>query len=90
MKPASGFISRQTWINYMQILNRTSLIWIMLFKKYLKDGMRSEARKTAHTIRRINGPTGDRTYFLYWLTLWFPLNIVKDLIALKELFKKKL
>jgi hypothetical protein len=59
-------------------------------KKYLKDGMRSEARQIASVIRRINGPTGDRTYFLYWLTLWFPLNIVKNLIAFKGFIKRRL
>jgi glycosyltransferase involved in cell wall biosynthesis len=65
------------------------LLNIMLFKKYLKDGMRSEARKTADVIRMINGPVGDRTYFLYWLTLWFPFNIIKNLITLKGLIKKR-
>jgi glycosyltransferase involved in cell wall biosynthesis len=63
---------------------------ILILKKYLKDGMRSEARRTADVIRRINGPAGDRTYFLYWLTLWFPFNMVKNLITFKRLFKKKL
>jgi glycosyltransferase involved in cell wall biosynthesis len=66
------------------------LLNILLLKKYLKDGMRLEARKTAGAIRRINGPTGDRTYFLYWLTLWSPFNIVKNLITFKGLFKKRL
>ncbi len=66
------------------------LLNISLFKKYLKDGMRSEARKTYDVIRKIKGPAGDRTYFLYWLTLWFPMNIVKNLITFKGLFKKRL
>jgi glycosyltransferase involved in cell wall biosynthesis len=66
------------------------LLYISLFKKYLKDGMRSEARKIAPVIKRISGPTGDGTYFFYWLTLWFPLNIVKNLIMLKAFFKKRL
>jgi hypothetical protein len=52
--------------------------------------MRSEARKTYDVIRGINGPAGDRTYLLYWLTLWFPLNIVKNLITFKAFFKKRL
>ena len=66
------------------------LLNMMLFKKYLKDGMRSEARKTYDVIRKINGPAGDKTYFLYWLTLWFPFNIIKNLIMLNRLLKKKL
>jgi glycosyltransferase involved in cell wall biosynthesis len=66
------------------------LLNISLFKKYLKDGMRSEARKIAPVIKRISGPTGDGTYFFYWLTLWFPLNIVKNLIMLKAFFKRRL
>jgi glycosyltransferase involved in cell wall biosynthesis len=64
------------------------LLNIMLFKKYLKDGMRSEARKTADVIRMINGPAGDRTYFLYWLTLLVPFDMVKNLITLKRFLRK--
>lgn len=63
------------------------LLNIMLFKKYLKDGMRSEARKTYDVIKTINMPVGGRTYFFYWLTLWFPVNIIKNLIALKRFIK---
>lgn len=59
------------------------LLHIMLFKKYLKDGMRSEARKTNDIIKMANGTTGDRTYFLYCLALLFPFDIIKYLIALK-------
>jgi glycosyltransferase involved in cell wall biosynthesis len=66
------------------------LLNIMLFKKYLKDGIRSEARKTADVIKMINGPVGDRTYFLYWLTLLFPFNMVKIMIALKRSIKSRL
>jgi glycosyltransferase involved in cell wall biosynthesis len=73
-----------------EIDNVFKLLNIMLFKKYLKDGMRSEARKTHAVIRKLNGPTGDRTYFLYRLTLWFPLNIVKNLIAFKGFIKRRL
>lgn len=63
------------------------LLNIMLFKKYLKDGMRSEARKTSDVIRRINGPTEDSTYFLYWLTLLFPFDMIKKLIALNKFLR---
>ncbi len=63
------------------------LLNIMLFKKYLKDGMRSEARKTADVIGTIAGPAGDRTYFLYRLALLFPFDMVKNFIALKKLIK---
>lgn len=66
------------------------LLNIQLFKKYLKDGRRSEARKTAAVIRLINGPVEDRTYFLYWLTLLFPFDIVKKLIALKSFIENRL
>jgi glycosyltransferase involved in cell wall biosynthesis len=66
------------------------LLNIMLFKKYLKDGMRSEARKTYDVIRMIHGPAGDKTYFLYMLTLLFPFDAIKNLIALKRLFKSRL
>ena len=62
---------------------------IMLFKKYLKDGMRPEARRTYDAIRKIPGPGEDAAYFFYWLTLWFPFNIVKNLIAVKALLRKK-
>ena len=66
------------------------LLNISLFKEYLKRGLRSEARKTADVIRMIDGPVGDRTYFLYWLTLLFPFNMVKNLIALKRFLKNRL
>jgi len=70
-----------------EIDNTYKLLNIMLFKKYLKEGMRSEARKTYDVIRMLDGPSGDRTYFLYCLTLLFPFNLVKDLIALKRFIK---
>jgi len=63
---------------------------ILLFKKYLKDGMRLEARKTYGVIRTIDAPIGDKTYFLYWLTQWFPFNVVKNLIALKKMIRDRL
>ena len=66
------------------------LLYILLFKKYLKDGLRSEARKTYDVIRMMKEPAGDKTYFLYWVTLWFPFNIVKNLITLNQLLKKRL
>jgi glycosyltransferase involved in cell wall biosynthesis len=66
------------------------ILYIMLFKKYLKDGLRSEALKTYKVIRMISGPVGDKTYFFYWLTLWFPFNIINKLIAFKGLLKKYL
>jgi len=59
----------------------------MLCKKYLKEGMRAEARKTADIVKTISGSTGDRTYFLYRLMLLFPFDIVKHLIALKKFFR---
>ncbi len=65
------------------------LLNIMLFKKYLKEGMRSEARKTYDLIRMLNGPTEDRTYFFYLLTLLFPFDMVKYLIALKGFIKNR-
>ncbi len=60
------------------------LLNILLFKKYLKDGMRSEARKTYDVIRMANGPAEDRTYFLYCLALLYPFDIIKHLIAVKR------
>jgi glycosyltransferase involved in cell wall biosynthesis len=66
------------------------LLSIMIFKKYLKDGMRLEARKTYDVIRMINGPVGDRTYFLYLLALLFPFNVIKYLIELKRFIKDRL
>lgn len=66
------------------------LLNISLFKEYLKQGMRSEARKTAAVIRMINEPAGDSTYFLYWLTLFFPFDTIRGLIALKKFLKKRL
>ncbi len=65
------------------------LLNILLFKKYLKDGMRAEARKTYGLIRRLNGPTEDRTYFFYLLTLLFPFDMVKYLIAMKGFIKNR-
>jgi glycosyltransferase involved in cell wall biosynthesis len=63
---------------------------ILLFKEYLKQGMRLEAHKTSKVVRMINGPVRDRTYFLYWLTLLFPFNIIKNLIALKRFIRNKI
>lgn len=72
-------------------INKTyKLLNIMLFKKYLKDGMRPEARKTYNVIKMLNGPTGDRTYFFYCLTLLFPFNLIKNLIALKRFIQDRL
>lgn len=73
-----------------EIDNTCKLLNIMLFKKYLKDGMRSDALKTYHVIKMIHGQTGDRTFFLYWLSLWFPFNIIKHFITFKGRFKKRL
>lgn len=73
-----------------EIDKNCKLLNIMLFKKYLKEGMRTEARRTADVIKRINGPTGDRTYFLYRMTLLFPFDMIKKLISLKRLMKNKL
>jgi glycosyltransferase involved in cell wall biosynthesis len=73
----------------MEINRSSKSLNIMLFKKYLKDGRRSDARKTYDVIKKINGPSGDRTYFFYWLTLWFPFNTIKNLIAFKGLLKKR-
>jgi len=61
----------------------------MLFKEYLKKGMRPEARKTYDVIRMIKEPVGDKTYFLYRITLWLPFNIIKDLITLHRLLKQR-
>jgi len=63
---------------------------ILLFKKYLKDGMLSEARTTNDVIRMINEPVGDRTYILYWLTLLFPFRVIKFLITIKNFIKNRL
>jgi glycosyltransferase involved in cell wall biosynthesis len=69
-------------------IDKTSKILnMMLCKKYLKEGMRAEARKTADIVKTISGSTGDRTYFLYRLMLLFPFDIVKHLIALKKFFR---
>jgi len=67
----------------------SKLLNIMLFKEYLKKGMRPEARKTYNVIRMIKEPVGDKTYFLYRITLWLPFNIIKDLITLHRLLKQR-
>ncbi len=72
-----------------EIDNTLKLLNILLFKKYLKDGMRSEARKTYDAIRLIKEPVRDKTFFLYWLALWFPIDIIKHLIKLNRFLKKK-
>lgn len=60
---------------------------IALFKEYLKQGLRSEARQTAEAIKMIDGPIADRTYFLYLLTLLIPFNVVGYLILLKRFIR---
>ena len=73
-----------------EINKTTKLLNIMLFKKYLKDGMLAEARKTYDVIKMMKGPTGDRTYFLYLLTLLFPFDMIRKLIRLKRFIKERL
>lgn len=65
------------------------LLNIMLFKKYLKDGRRPEALEIYHVIRKLRGSSGDRTYLLYCLTLLFPFDIIKNLIAFKRFIKNR-
>lgn len=76
--------------SHKEIDTTIKLLHILLFKKYLKEGMRSEARRTDRVIRTIDVPVGDKTYFLYRITLWFPFNIIKHLITLNRFFKRRL
>ncbi len=58
---------------------------ILLYKEYLKKGMRSEAEATYKMMKSINNSYCDNTFWFYRLCSLLPFNAIKMLVSLKRM-----